>query len=273
MTTAATTHARANSGLLATENSRDVRRWRDIGNNCCMTAIVFACCLAIAPRLADAATLTPVTVAAWNARVATIEARIERELSPWRRSLVVEDPGGTTTDVDGGLISQWRGSVFLPGVQLDTLLNRLRNPREQGPHQEDVLALRVLKREPDSLDLFIRMTRTKIVTVTYDTVHHVEYRRHGPMRASSRSVATRITELDDEGRAKIPGEDRGFLWRMNAYWRYEQVRGGVIVDLESVTLSRGIPLGMGTIVRPLVNRIARESMARTLDNICRTYSS
>src|SRR5688572_7805395 len=232
-----------------TTNSRSAPRRRCI--KCWpMTAMVLASCLVIAPRPADAATLTAATVAAWNACVASTEARIERELSSWRRSLVVEDPRGTTTDVDGGLISQWRGSVFLPGIQLDALLDRLRHPREHGPHQEDVLAVRVLNRGTDSLDLFIRMTRTKIVTVTYDTVHHVEYRRHGPMRASSRSVATRITELDDDGRGKIPGEDRGFLWRMNAYWRYEQVRGGV-----------------------LVNRIARESMARTLDNIRRTYSS
>ena len=237
------------------------------------SAIFLALNLVIAPRLAGAAILSPPTVAAWNARVAATEARIDRELSSWRRSLTVEEPHGTTTDVDGGLISQWRGSIFLPGAQLDALLNRLRHPREQGPHQEDVLAVRVLNRETDSLDLFIRMTRTKIVTVTYDTEHHVEYRRHGPLRASSRSVATRITELDDEGRGKEPGDDRGFLWRMNAYWRYEQVRGGVIVDIESLTLSRGIPLGMGTIVRPLINRIARESMARTLDNIRRTYAS
>lgn len=230
-----------------------------------------------APRLAHAATLTAPTVAAWNACVATTEARIERELASWRRSLDVEEPRGTTTGVDGGTISHWRGSVFLPGVQLEALLNRLRNPREQGPHQEDVLAVRVLGRGADSpdgsLDVFIRMTRTKIVTVTYDTEHHVEYRRHGPLRASSRSVATRIVELDGEGRAKVPGEDRGFLWRMNAYWRYEQVRGGVIVDLESITLSRGIPLGLGTLVRPLINRVARESMSRTLDNIRRTYAS
>jgi hypothetical protein len=60
---------------------------------------------------------------------------------------------------------------------------------------------------------------------------------------------------------------------MHAYWRYEQVRGGVIVDLESLTLSRGIPLGLGPLVRPLIDRVARESMARTLDNIRRTYST
>jgi hypothetical protein len=272
MTTTATSRARLHSSLLAIEKSRSVERQRLIGQGCRTTAIAFACCLVIAP-LANAVTLTPPTIGAWNACVATTEARIDRELSSWGRSLRVEEPRGTTLDVDGGVISQWRGSIFLPGVQLDDLLSRLQHPREQGPHQEDVLAVRVLKREKDSLDLFIRMTRTKIVTVTYDTEHHVEYRRHGSLRASSRSVATRITELDDEGRGKIPGEDRGFLWRMNAYWRYEQVRGGVIVDLESLTLSRGIPLGVGTVVRPLINRVARESMARTLDNIRRTYSS
>jgi hypothetical protein len=240
-------------------------------------AVAFAVCVLVASPPAGAATLTPPALAAWNACVATTEERIGRELASWHRSLVVDEPRGTTTGVDGGTISQWRGSVFLPGVQLETLLKRLRHPREQGPHQEDVLAVRVLDRGPDSLDLFIRMTRTKIVTVTYDTEHHVEYRRHSPTRASSRSVATRISELDDvadpEGSGKTPGEDRGFLWRMNAYWRYEQVKGGVIVDLESITLSRGIPLGLGTVVRPLISRVARESMSRTLDNIRRTYAS
>ena len=274
MTTAVTSHVRVNASTIGSrEISRFGPRWPPIARRCRKAVIVIAFYLVIALRLADAATLTPPTVAAWNTRVATTEARIERELSSWRRSLRVEDPSGTTTDVDGGLISHWRGSIFLPGVQLEALLKQLRHPREQGPHQEDVLAVRVLKRELDSLDIFIRMTRTKIVTATFDTEHHVEYRRHGPLRASSRSVATRISELDDQGRAKVPGEDRGFLWRMNAYWRYEQVRGGVIVDLESLTLSRAIPLGMGTVVRPLINRIARESMVRTLDNIRRTYSS
>ncbi len=238
-----------------------------------LAPLLCAALLLVGPHKAGAATLTAPTVAAWNACVAATEARIGNELSSWRRSLSVTEPRGTTTDVDGGLISHWRGSVFLPGVQLDALLDRLQHPLEQGPHQEDVLAVRVLGRGADSIDLFIRMTRTKIVTVTYDTEHHVEYRRHGPLRASSRSVATRIAELDDQGRARTPGEDRGFLWRMNAYWRYEQVVGGVIVDLESLTLSRGIPRGMGTIASPLINRIARESMSRTLEGIRRAHSS
>jgi hypothetical protein len=252
----------------------------------------------VVPQPVMAATLQSQTVQAWDAYVSATERRIERELGS-SRSFLVSDfaHGGAsvrkalangaiavdamptakvgTKDIEtpSGLLSHWRGSVFLPGISLDGLLHRLQHPREQGPHQEDVLALRVLDRGPDRLSLFIRMTRTKVVTVTYDTEHQVAYRRHGPRRASSRSVATRIAELDGDGRAKPEGDDRGFLWRMNSYWRYEEVPGGVVVELESLTLSRDIPLGLGHVVRPLVNRIARESMSRTLDNLRRSHAS
>ncbi len=39
-------------------------------------------------------------------------------------------------------------------------------------------------------------------------------------------------------REKPEGKDRGFLWRLNSYWRYQQVDGGVLVECESLTLSR-----------------------------------
>ena len=253
------------------------------------------------PATVSAATLRPETVQAWNAYVAATQARIDRELiSP--RGFLVSDfypdrddararvrrgevvitemrtkaPGGKAIAVPDGLVSHWRGSVFLPGVSLETLLQRLQHPSERGPHQQDVLALRVLARAPDELKLAIRMTRTKVVTVTYDTEHVIDYRRHGATRVSSRSVATKIAELDGAGtggeREKQPGEDRGFIWRLNSYWRYEQVDGGVIVELESLTLSRTVPLGLTAVVQPIIDRIARESIDRTLENIRHTYA-
>jgi len=106
------------------------------------------------------------------------------------------------------------------------------------------------------------------VTATYNTEHDVSYRSHGAGRASSRSVATRIAEVENVGgpdeRECTPGMDRGFLWGLNSYWRYQAVQGGVIVELESLTLSRGVPWGVGAVVRPLVDRVARESVTRTL---------
>jgi hypothetical protein len=253
-----------------------------------------------APDDAGAATLQPQTVQAWNTYVASTEARIDRELASAHGFLVADflpgrdavrdavakgaipidrltsrDGVGKVIAVPDGLIAHWRGAVLLPGVTLNALLERLQNPNERGPHPQDVLALRVLNRRPDQLELAIRMTRTKLVTVTYDTEHVVDYRRFGNTRASSRSVSSRIAEIENAGtpaeRALAPGQDRGFLWRMNSYWRYEQVDGGVIVELESLTLSRSIPLGLGIVVDSTIERIARESMHRTLESVRRLY--
>ena len=114
----------------------------------------------------------------------------------------------------------------------------------------------------------MKLQRSKIVTVVYNTEHLVRVERHGPKRASSRSVATRIREVEriDEyrEREKPEGNDHGFLWRMNSYWRYEQTAGGVIVECESLTLSRSIPAILSFMINPLINKVARESMERTL---------
>jgi len=71
-------------------------------------------------------------------------------------------------------------------------------------------------------------------------------------------------EVADAGtpreRPKRPDENRGLLWRWNAYWRYEQVAEGVVVECESVTLSRTIPLVLRPVAGPIVGHVARESM-------------
>ena len=37
------------------------------------------------------------------------------------------------------------------------------------------------------------------------------------------------------------GDDHGYMWKLNSYWRYKQVDGGVLVEIESLTLSRDLP--------------------------------
>ena len=264
------------------------------------SSIVVAIALTMTVRIdaADAVTLHAHTLRAWQTYMAAVEARITRELRGAGGFLVADaapdadlmrarlrrgerviakmpPPAGAPADVPNGQIAHWRGSLLVPGVTLTDLLDCLQHPPEAGPHQEDVVALRVVTRQPDRLQLAIRMRRTKIVTVTYDTEHEITYQHHGPGRASSRSIATKIVELAAPGtpaeRAKQPGEDRGFLWRMQSFWRYEQVEGGVIVEVESLTLSRSVPFGLSLVMQPIVDDIARESIQRTLDHLRRTY--
>ncbi len=245
---------------------------------------------------ASAAELHPRTVAAWNDYVASTERRIARELSAGgdflgqdfdpdaegvRRAVLDGEvpvarmrsrgPGGRTIDVPKGAIHHWRGSILVPGVTLDDVFHGVRSPLRQEDLQEDVLESRVLERDADRVRVFLKLRRRKIVTVHFNTEHEMRYARHGAGRASSRSVATRIAELEDAGtpdeREKPVGVDRGFLWRLNSYWRYEQVAGGVIVECESITLSRSIPSLVRWMVKPLIESAARESMGRTLTSM------
>ena len=241
----------------------------------------------------DAAQLHPRTVAAWDAYVTSTEQRIERELADDEGFLVqdfneaaadarravldgevlvdrMRSRGQTAEaiDVPKGAIHHWRGSIFIPAVTLDDVLHGVKSPLRQEELQEDVLESRVLERDDDRMRIFLKLKRKKFVTVHFNTEHEMLYARHDDRRASSSSVATRIAELADVGtpeeREKPVGIDRGFLWRLNSYWRYEAVDGGVIVECESITLSRSIPSVVRWMVGRMIDSAARESMERTL---------
>ena len=209
----------------------------------------------------DRATLT-----AWKAYVAETETRLERtRVSPARdvpATPVLAD--GISVDIPGGTISHWRGSTFIPGITLERLLHGLQYPGTPPP-QEDVVSSHVIARSADSLRVAIRLVRHAIVTVSYDTEHEMVFHRWTPAMATARSVATSIEE--------VGGDDHGFLWRLNSYWRYEEHKGGVLVELESLTLSRHVPSLLRPVAAPLVRRVARESMERTRDALRRQYRS
>jgi hypothetical protein len=77
-----------------------------------------------------------------------------------------------------------------------------------------------------------------------------------------------VAELDDAGtareRERPPNQDRGFLWRLNSYWRFKGEADGVIVECESVSLSRGIPRGIAWMVQSYLESVPRESLENTL---------
>jgi putative flippase GtrA len=168
-----------------------------------------------------------------------------------------------------GKIHHWIGAIFVPGVTVNALVDRLeQNAGRESQNYADVLASRLLERTGDRLRVFMKLRRTNLITVQYNTEHTVEYRRLTAERATARSVATKIAELADAGtqseHEKSADDDNGFLWRLNAYWRYLGVPGGVIVECESVSLSRPVPMLLRPVANPIVDRIAGDSLSRTL---------
>ena len=210
------------------------------------------------------------------AQQARVMAALKRGEVYVERGRVSRDQAAAEIPIDGGLINHWRGTVFVPDVKLDHLLKVLQEPQTDRHKQEDVLSSRVVSRDGDSQKVFLRLRRTKFVTVVYDTEYDVDYKRLAPDRALSNSISTRIVEIENPGtpreRALPEGDDHGYMWRLNSYWRYKQVDGGVLVEIESLTLSRDLPAIIGHLIRPIVNSTARESMTRTLSSVRARFS-
>jgi putative flippase GtrA len=182
-------------------------------------------------------------------------------------------PGDADLDVPSGKIHHWAGAVFVPNTSVKAVLERLSQlAGQESKHYEEVIASRLISRDGDRYKVFLKLRRSKFgVDATYNSDHAVEYRRLGTARASARSVATRIAEVDAAGtpqeRENKVGSDSGYLWRLNAYWRYEAVGNGVIIECESVSLSRGVPTLLRPFITGVVEGLARESLQRTLTGL------
>jgi hypothetical protein len=176
---------------------------------------------------------------------------------------------GTSSQVPGGMIHDWRGIVFIPVVKLDQVLELLQDYNNHAKYYSpDVESARIESRDGDHFRVFMRFRRHKIVTVVLNTEQDITYYRDSSTRAHSRSTAIRIREVENSGtpeeREKSPIADNGFLWQMETWWRMEERDGGVYVQNEAVTLTRDIPTGLGWLVEPFVTSIPKETLEFTL---------
>ncbi len=248
------------------------------------------------PQDSDAAELKEKTRAAFARYVEATEARNEAELDGSRRFLlwIDEQPtpqrevlyqqlrqgevvierletraNGQRIPVDDGLIHHWLGVVFIPGVSLAQTLALVQDyDRHQEIYAPDVQRSKLLERRGDVFRIYLRLYKKKIITGVLNTEHEVHYRRLDPKRATSRSWTTRIAEVEDpsepDERQKTFGRDRGLLWGLHSWWRFEEKDGGVYVQVESVSLTRAVPPGLGWLIEPFIRSVPRELLLHIL---------
>lgn len=230
--------------------------------------------------------LKPETVHAFELYVRSAEARMEgthgtaaflwTDGTPVRRSHVragevAAEPwsGDGDVEIPDGLVHDWIGAVFIPGVSLEKTLQLVEDyNNHKRIYKPDVIDSRIVAADGHDYQVYMRLLKKKVVTVVLDTRHQVRYTSLGRTRCSSRSYSTRITEVENPGTSKErelpPGRDHGFLWRLNSYWRFEERDGGVYVECEAISLTRGVPTGLGWLVNPIIRTLPRESLANTL---------
>jgi len=177
---------------------------------------------------------------------------------------------GRDIDVPDGLIHHWVGTAFVPGVTINDALAVLQDYNEHHRiYAPTVAASKLKSRDGDRFTFFLRFVMKKVITVTVNSDHEAVFRRPAADRAEGWIHSTRIAEVENAGtpgeREKPIGDDGGYLWRLNTYWRLLARDGGLYIHCESVSLSRGIPFGFGWVVGPFVTSIPRESLTFTLE--------
>lgn len=233
--------------------------------------------------------LQPHTVAAFDEYIRHTEERVNREVHGgaflWasadaarfrrvRAGEAVAEPYAVTGDIEvrEGMIHDWVGAVFIPGVTLEKVIAEAQDydghKRLYGPELQES---KLIGREGDEFDIYLRLLKKEVITVALNTNHHVRYFPLDGARYYSVSHSTRIAEVENPGRPGEfelpPGHDHGFLWRLNSYWRFEQRDGGVYVECEAISLTRSVPDVFAWMVNPIIRMLPRDSLTNTLRSL------
>ncbi len=259
-----------------------------------MLALCFAVFLAL-PAQANAADLQPETAQAYDRYIQLTQAQVNSELAQSGPYLWVERlpqaerasadaqlrdgqlviqrlstlDSGQAIPVPGGIIHHWIGTVFVPGATLAQTLSFMQDYDHKVDYfQPDIVRSKILRHNGDDYFVLLRFYKKEIITTVIDTDQEVHYHVVDSTHAYSRSRTTRVQEVENAGQSDekldAEGHDRGFMWRMNTYWRFEEKDGGTYVECQAISLTRGIPTGLGWMVGSFVNSVPRESLTFTL---------
>jgi len=243
----------------------------------------------------DAADLQPQAAQNYERYIALTQAQVDGELAqgtpylwverlpePRRAEALAELRGGgivierlqtldngNAVPVPGGIIHHWIGTAFVPGATLAQTIAFMEDYDHKVEYfKPDIVQSKILKHDGDDFFVLLRFYQKKIITTVIDTDQEIHYHVVDRTHAWSRSHATRVQEVENaeksDERLEPEGHDRGFVWKLNTFWRFEEKDGGTYLECQAISLSRDIPTGLGWMVGSFVSSVPKESLTFTL---------
>jgi len=163
---------------------------------------------------------------------------------------------GRVPSIPDGLIHDWLGLLFIPGATLDNVRAVMQDyANYKRIYAPDVTDSKLLSRDGDGFRVYLKLYKKEFLTLVYDSEYDVRYALPVPGRME---IVSRSRHIQQKG------DDQGFLWRLNSYWRFEEADGGVYAQCRAISLSRGIPFGFGWL-HGFLQKFPRDSMVNTLE--------
>lgn len=171
--------------------------------------------------------------------------------------------------ISGGLIHDWIGIVFVPGISIPQALATLQDyDHDADYYRSEVVKSKLLAQSGADFHIYLRLKEVQVITVVLDTEYDIRYARVDGDHASARSYSVRVQEVAHPGatneRDEPIGNDHGFLWRLDSYWRFYRADGGVYIQCDAVSLTRDVPVGLGWLTSSFVEKIPAASLRSTL---------
>ena len=245
-------------------------------------AILF---LLLSPTLSEAAEPRQETLRAWDDYIRSVNASVADRVVGTRPFLWVDDSSEiqrrvqhgelvvTNHDprkVPQGMIHHWVGAMFVPNVTLDLVMLALNNyDRYSEIYKPLIRKTVVLDRNGDTVKLNVLAVQKALsVTAAVETDEEIRITRPAPNRVCIKAESVRMQEIADYGKLSehpFPEARRpGYVWRAVIVQRLEQRDGGVYVELETISLSRGIPVEVRWLIKPLTDDLPRKMMTDML---------
>jgi hypothetical protein len=176
---------------------------------------------------------------------------------------------GHNLAIPDGLTHDWIGVVFIPGANLVQTLSFL----QDADHYQDIFQPAVRRSHliswgENQLKISEQFYHKTIVTIAVNTDFDAHYKFLDSDHLVCWAHSTRAAEVEHVGQSdehELPiGNDHGYLWRMNTYWHIEQKDGGVYLQVQTIALTRTVPVALEWVVAPLVKSIPRGTMSSFL---------
>jgi len=192
-------------------------------------------------------------------------AEVQRRV---RRGELVIVKERENVEVPNGIIHVWGVSTFMPDTTAEDVVKLLRDYDRHEDIYPSAVDSKLLETKGDTVRGYIRFMYKKVLTAVLNTEHESFLTKLAEGKFAMRVRSTRIAEVVNPGEPtekELPvGEDSGFMWRLNTYWIILQSEGGVFVECGTVTLTRGIPWGLGWLIRPFITSIPRDSLEEAM---------
>src|SRR5208283_619074 len=103
-------------------------------------------------------------------------------------------------EVTDGLIHDWVGAVFIPGVSLAATLEHVQDYDHARTLHREVMDSHILSHGGNHYLVYMRLLKKKVITVVLDTEHDIHYFPIDATHCRSQSRTTKIAEVDNAGK-------------------------------------------------------------------------